>query len=183
MTALFALLVMIRESGPHFYSVSGPLEPRQDHFDRIFTIHSREARGLTAFLHAQTPFGQAAGHVDRIFTSQNKGAHFQPHFYTQKNSKTRKARIFTRSARAILTAFFAVKLKATLTAFLHGFLWQGTECPHFYTTFAAPEGFFWTLNAVFTCKSRHAFSPHFYSVKRTATLTAFLQHFELAGAL
>ena len=108
---------------------------------------------------------------------------FSAAFLHAKNSKTRKARIFTRSARAILTAFFAVKLKATLTAFLHGFLWQGTECPHFYTTFAAPEGFFWTLNAVFTCKSRHAFSPHFYSVKRTATSTAFLQHFELAGAL
>ena len=90
MTAFFALLFMTRASGPHFYSVSGPLEPRQDHFDRIFTMHSREARGLTAFLHAQTPFGQAASHLDRIFTSQNKSAHFQPHFYTQKTRKREK---------------------------------------------------------------------------------------------
>ena len=81
---------MTRASGPHFYSVSSPLEPRQDHFDRIFTMHSREARDLTAFLHAQTLFGQAAGHVDRIFTRQNRGAHFQPHFYTQKIQKREK---------------------------------------------------------------------------------------------
>ena len=90
MTAFFALLFMPRASGPHFYSVSSPLEPRQDHFDRIFTMHSREARGLTAFLHAQTPFGQAASHLDRIFTSQSNGAHFQPHFYTQKTRKREK---------------------------------------------------------------------------------------------
>ena len=89
--AFFALLFMTCASGPHFYSVSGPLEPRQDHFDRIFTIDSREARGLTAFLHAQTPFGQAASHVDRIFTSQNNGAHFQPHFYTPKTRKREKS--------------------------------------------------------------------------------------------
>ena len=67
-----------------------PLEPRQHHFGRIFTMHSREARGLTAFLHAQTPFGHAASHVDRIFTRQNKGTHFQPHFYTQKSRKREK---------------------------------------------------------------------------------------------
>ena len=90
LTAFFALLFVPRASGPHFYSVSGPLEPRQDHFDRIFTIHSREARGLTAFLHAQTPFGQAASHLDRIFTCQNKSAHFQPHFYMQITRKREK---------------------------------------------------------------------------------------------
>ena len=90
LTAFFALLFMTRASGPHFYSVSGPLEPRQHHFGRIFTMHPREARGLTAFLHAQTPFGHAASHVDRIFTRQNKGTHFQPHFYTQKSRKREK---------------------------------------------------------------------------------------------